>query len=115
MDSTCIHNMKLHPAPFGMIKSGKKTFELRLYDEKRQKIAVGDKISFTDRDSGEVTVKTVIGLHRFESFKELYNSLPLLKCGYTEEDVSLASPSDMETYYSPEEEKKYGVIGIELS
>ena len=107
--------MKLHPAPFGMIKSGKKTFELRLYDEKRQKIAVGDKISFTDRDSGDVTVKTVIGLHRFESFKELYNSLPLLKCGYTEEDVSLASPSDMETYYSPEEEKKYGVIGIELS
>jgi len=32
-----IHNMKLHPAPFEMIKSGKKTIELRLFDESVKK------------------------------------------------------------------------------
>ncbi len=29
-----IHFMHLQPAPFGLIRSGRKTIELRLYDEK---------------------------------------------------------------------------------
>lgn len=109
-----IHNMKLQPSPFEMIKSGKKTIELRLYDEKRKLIKSGDKIVFTNAFTGEILKKTVLKLHLFDSFVELYNSLPLLKCGYTEEDVENADPSDMELYYSAEEQKKYGVVGIEL-
>lgn len=54
-------------------------------------------------------------LHRFDSFAELYRSLPLLQCGYTLEDVDKAHPSDMEQYYSIEEQKQCGVVGIELS
>ena len=38
--------MNLHKAPFQMIKSGAKTIELRLYDEKRKKIKAGDIIEF---------------------------------------------------------------------
>ena len=30
------HTMKLRPNPFRMILCGEKTYELRLYDEKRQ-------------------------------------------------------------------------------
>ena len=41
-----IHNMKLQPEPLEMIKSGQKTYELRLWDAKRQKISVGDTIEF---------------------------------------------------------------------
>ena len=33
-----IHKMKLHNGPYELIKKGIKTIELRLYDEKRQKI-----------------------------------------------------------------------------
>ena len=106
--------MKLNPPPFAMIKSGKKTIELRLFDEKRQKIKVGDKIVFTNTNTGEILDTTVVKLHRFNSFEELYKSLPLLKCGYTEENIDKAKPSDMEQYYSVEEQKKYGVVGIEL-
>ena len=109
-----IHNMKLHPSPFEMIKSGEKTIELRLFDEKRQKIKVGDKIIFTDVATGETVTKRVAELHIFVSFEELYESLPLLKCGYTAEDIGDAKPSDMEEYYSAEEQRKYGVVGIEL-
>ena len=57
---------------------------------------------------------TVAKLHCFESFEALYQSLPLLKCGYTAEDINNAHPSDMEVYYSAEQQKKYGVVGIEL-
>ena len=108
------HPMKLHHAPFEKIKSGEKTIELRLFDEKRQKINPGDKIVFTNNATGETLTKTVLKLHRFDSFEDLYKALPLLQCGYTAEDIGTAHPSDMEAYYSAEEQKKYGVVGIEL-
>ena len=109
-----IHNMKLHDSPFEKIQSGQKTIELRLFDEKRQKIKVGDVIEFTNTSNGEKMRATVKKLHRFESFAQLYKALPLLQCGYTSEDIDTAQPSDMEQYYSAEEQEKYGVVGIEL-
>ncbi len=108
------HRMKLHSAPFEMIKSGQKTIEFRLNDEKRQMLKIGDDILFTNTASGETLKRRVLNLHYFNSFDELYKSLPLLKCGYTEQDVGSAKASDMEVYYSLEELKKYGVVGIEL-
>ena len=108
------HHMKLQPEPFEKIKSGEKTIELRLYDEKRQKIKPGDRIVFTNTATGETCTKRVVKLHRFDSFAQLYEALPLLQCGYTVEDVDKAHPSDMEAYYSVEEQKKYGVVGIEI-
>ena len=106
--------MKLNPAPFEMMKSGQKTIELRLYDEKRQLINVGDEIVFSNTVTGETFQTKVLKLHRFDSFADLYKSLPLLKCGYTGEIVHKASPTDMERYYSVEEQNQYGVLGIEL-
>ena len=110
-----LHHMKLDPQPFEMIKNGQKTIELRLFDEKRQKIKAGDVIVFTNTATGETLTATVSRLHRFHSFDELYQVLPLLQCGYTEADVDQASPSDMEQYYSAEEQQTYGVVGIELA
>ncbi len=109
-----VHNMKLRSSPFEMIKSGRKTIELRLFDEKRQQMKAGDKVVFTNTATGETLNTTVVKLHRFNSFEELYKSLSLLECGYTAEEADKAHPSDMEQYYSAEEQKKYGVVGIEL-
>ncbi len=109
-----IHHMKLNPTPFEMIKSGEKTIELRLYDEKRQQVKAGDNVIFTNTATGEMLHTSVLKLHRFDTFDELYHTLPLLKCGYTTENVDNAKPSDMEQYYSVEEQNKYGVVGIEL-
>lgn len=114
-ETNMVHNMKLNPSPFEMIRSGKKTIELRLLDEKRKQIKVGDTIIFTNTDTLEVLTKIVVKLHVFNDFEELYGALPLLKCGYTEENVSYAKASDMEEYYSKEKQKEYGVVGIELS
>ena len=109
-----LHKMNLNSEPFEMIRCGEKTIELRLYDEKRKMIRVGDGIIFTEVTTGETVSAEVIGLHIFDSFYELYRALPLLKCGYTPENVGSASHTDMREYYSEGEEKKYGVIGIEL-
>lgn len=108
-------DMKLDPKPFEMVKSGQKTIELRLYDEKRRKIKSGDIIRFvrTD-DENEVIEAEVISLYLFKDFTALYRELPLLKCGYTSENSANADPKDMEFYYTPEKQKKYGVVGIEI-
>lgn len=111
---TTVHEMKLHAAPFEKIKDGTKTIELRLLDEKRKKIKEGDVIAFTNTADGERMHTIVRKLHRFHSFEELYAALPLLQCGYTAENIDAAHPSDMEQYYSVEEQKKCGVVGIEL-
>ena len=47
-----IHYMKLNPKPFAMIAEGRKTIELRLYDEKRQGISLGDTIVFKNTENG---------------------------------------------------------------
>ena len=109
------HMMRLAPQPFEMIADGTKTIELRLYDEKRRRIGVGDEITFVHTQSDEEIRAKVIALHIFDSFKELYNALPLLKCGYTEADIASASPSDMDVYYTAEQQKQYGVVGIEIA
>lgn len=109
------HNMQLQSAPFEMIKNGTKTIELRLYDEKRRKIQIGDTIVFALTSNCTETLRVkVIDLFVFDSFAELYNALPLLECGYTEDDIDTASPKDMDVYYSLEEQQKYGVIGIKI-
>lgn len=109
------HEMLLTAEPFELIKSGQKTIELRLNDLKRQAIQVGDEITFYRTDDQSHTILTqVLALHYFDSFEELYHQLPLEKCGYTVDNIVEASPKDMENYYSKEQQKRYGVVGIEL-
>ena len=111
-----LHRMHLDPDAFAAMDAGKKTVELRLYDEKRRRIQAGDIIRFesTDDDT-DVLYARVEGLRFFASFDELYAALPLTACGYTPEKAKTASPRDMDRYYSPEAQKKWGVVGIELS
>lgn len=109
------HYMHLNEGPFEKIRFGKKTIELRLYDEKRQKVSIGDVIVFDNLSEPGVTISArVTDIHRFDNFDALYKSLPLQKCGYSDDEVKTASPDDMLEYYSKEEQQKYGVVGIEI-
>ena len=108
-----IHHMKLNDVPFKRVEGRAKTVELRLFDEKRRMISIGDTVVFSHAEHPERTLQTrVTSLHRYGSFGELYAALPHDKLGYLEEES--ASPSDMDAYYSAEEQKLLGVIGIEI-
>lgn len=110
------HEMNLWSQPFSMIQNGEKTIELRLHDEKRQRIRVGDTILFKNADCPEQTLSCrVLALHHFDSFEELYAHLPLLKCGYTASDIASARPEDMDAYYPKEKQAQYCVVGIEIA
>ena len=109
------HYMNLCSEPFNSIKNKEKIYELRLLDSKRQKLKVGDTITFTNLDNKETLSVKVVGLHKFSSFEELYNNLPLDKCGYNKSNISKSNPKDMEKYYPKEKQSQYGVVGIEIS
>jgi len=105
------HDMRLQREPFEQIKSGKKTIELRLYDEKRQRIRVGDTVTFTAADASDDSIAVrVEALHRFANFRELFDVLPMEKCGFKTGQNSEV----MEDYYSKEEQSRHGVVGIEI-
>ena len=108
-----LHQMKLKSEPFCKIKSGSKTIELRLNDEKRQRVQVGDFIEFTMLDDAaqKLTVR-VTALHHFNSFAELYAALPKEKLGYAPDKTP--DPDHMDAYYPREKQEEYGVLGIEL-
>ena len=108
-----IHEMKLKNAPFQAIQSGKKTIEMRLYDEKRRKLRVGDQIRFRNTENGETLLCKIIALHCYPTFTELYNHHDKISIGYMENEPAL--PTDMSAYYADEEIEKFGVVGVEIS
>lgn len=108
-----LHTMKLRTSPFEKIKNGSKTIELRLNDEKRQKVQVGDFIEFSCLDDPKSKIQTrVTALHHFDSFSELYAALPKEKLGYA--PTEMPDPNHMDEYYPREKQGQYGVLGIEL-
>ena len=108
-----IHEMRLHDDPYQKIKSGLKTIEMRLYDDKRKIIEVGDIIEFENRVTLEKIRTKVVNLFLYNSFSELYEKHDKVSLGYNKEDE--ANPSDMEQYYSKEEQNMYGVVGINIT
>lgn len=109
------HYMNLNKEPFDRVAQGSKTIELRLNDEKRQRIRVGDSIVFSLNGQADRRIRAeVTALYPFASFDDLFRSLPLSACGYTQEELASADPRDMRLYYSEEAEKRYGVLGIGL-
>ena len=107
-----LHEMKLQPNPFASIKRGEKDIEMRLNDEKRKRICVGDTIRFTNLETRETLLAVVLQKHEFPSFKELYQSFDKIRFGYKAEER--ATPEDMSQYYPEEEIAKSGVVGLEI-
>ena len=106
------YNMKLNNKPFNLIKNGTKTVELRLNDEKRKLLNIGDEIEFTNITNGEKLLVEILNLYRYNSFEELYKHFDKIEMGYNKDEI--AEPKDMEAYYSKEEQNKYGVLGIKI-
>ena len=105
-----IHKMKLQESPFERIKNGTKTIEFRLYDDKRSKIKIGDQIEFSKLpDLQETVLVDVLDLYREDTFENLFKKL------FTDENEIKSKTTSMYQYYSPDEEKQYGVLGIKIS
>ena len=104
--------MNLQPKYYDFIKDGTKRIELRLYDEKRQSIQIGDIIEFAKSDDEKFKAE-VIGLLRYNSFADLFEDF----------DISILADSSMTKqellealgeFYTEEKQAEFGVIGIRI-
>ena len=108
------HEMKLQPEYYNFILNGTKRIEIRLFDEKRQQIKIGDTIKFLKEPNlDESFTARVVGLLRYNSFEEMFKDY----------DISILSDKSMtkeeligvlEQFYTKEKQEQYGVLGIRI-
>lgn len=106
------HAMNLQNRYFDFIKNGTKRIELRLNDEKRAKIQLGDEIIFAKNDGEKLTSK-VVGLLQYDNFANLFRDFPieiLSDKSMTKNELRKA----VEEFYAPEKQREFGVLGIRL-
>lgn len=116
MDEENMKTIQMHllPAPFEQIKSGKKQIEIRLYDEKRREICVGDTIVFSKLpDKTEQLTTVVTGLSCFPTFRMLLEAFPAEQFGFENADMEQML-REIHEIYPCERERQWGVLGIHI-
>ena len=107
--------MQLNDVAFNDIKSGKKTIEARIYDEKRKQVLPGDTLTFTNRSKPiEQLTTLVLGISTFRDFGTMFKLLGTKAFGYEQDTTPEDAASGMQAYYPAEEVKKNGVVGIHI-
>ncbi|MBK3495028.1 ASCH domain-containing protein [Viridibacillus sp. YIM B01967] len=106
--------MRLYGEYFKAIKEGKKTVEVRLNDENRRKIKIGDTIKFIRVPEQNETLKVqVTDLRKYDTFEEMYENI-----SFQDFDCEGWSMKAMVegTYeiYTPEQEKRWGTLAITI-
>lgn len=106
------HKMELQPRYYDYIKDGTKRIELRLLDNKRKQIEIGDTIEFSRGDGNTFDAK-VVGLLKYDSFPSLFNDfdINMLADANMTKDELLAILGE---FYTPEKQKSLGVVGIRI-
>lgn len=67
---------------------GNKDIEMRLYDEKRQLINIGDIITFTNKETKDSFDAKLVCLHQYKSFNDLYAKFDKLRLGHEENELA---------------------------
>lgn len=108
------HKLKLQPKYYNFILNGTKRIEIRLFDEKRKQIKIGDTIKFLKEPDLKESFNTkVIELLRYNNFNDMFKDF----------DISILSDKSMskeelidelEIFYTKEKQDKYGVLGIRI-
>ena len=91
-----MHIMNVQTKYYNLLKAGRKTVELRLFDEKRQKIKIGDEILFSDSSNSNDNFKAVVlKLHQAETFDALCQIIsPQKNKKTTKEELTSAKEQD---------------------
>lgn len=105
--------MELQNAYYNFILKGTKRIELRLYDEKRKNIKLGDIITVTNAQTNEEFEVKVVGLLLYETFDDLFCDFDievLADKSMTKEELK----NELEKFYPIDKQKQYNVLGIRL-
>lgn len=102
--------MNLSDKFFSLLGKGLKDIEVRLLDEKRSLLKVGDTITFNN-STNYISTK-VINIEIFDSFEDLLNNISTERIGLSPlKDVAL---NELSLIYPKEKAEKYKIIAIEI-
>ena len=113
-----IVKMNLDNIYYNLIKTGKKTYETRVYDGKRQQLKLLDIIEFKNRDSNQTFQAKITELSHFHDFRSA-----ILDCGLKKVMPNARSVDDAVKLYEnfPHDTgnykkgaQKYGVLRIKF-
>lgn len=106
--------MKLNPKYFEYMKNGTKEIEIRLNDDKRKNLKIGDEIIFQkEPELKEKLCTKVEMLFIKQSFKDILMDLDVKQ--YADQKETRENfLNDLYKFYTKEQEEKYGVIGIKV-
>lgn len=108
------HYMKLLPEYFDYIKNGTKRIEIRINDEKRQKLKLGDIIIFEKQSENKEYLNTKVkSLYKYNNINELIDNFDialLLDKNITKKELI----NIFNDIYSKEKQDKYGILAIEI-
>jgi ASC-1-like (ASCH) protein len=108
------HKMKLYADYFELVKLNKKKYEIRLNDDKRKNILVGDIIKFSNFSLPKETIFVKVKrIQYYSSFANLFNHVPLKLIGFPEKSIDEVFKK-IYSIYSKEDERKFGVILMEI-
>ena len=106
--------MHLESEIFDLVNNNIKDIELRLNDEKRRKVKVGDLIEFigVPNQDESLTVR-VSELRTYNTFEEMYQNIPFkdFDCDGWIMDEMIKGTYDI---YTPEQEKEWGTLAITI-
>lgn len=108
------YRMGLQEKYYNNMKYGNKKIELRLNDDKRKLLNIGDTIYFLLEPERKKELKTkIVGLTKYKNFNEAVDNISI-------EFLSSISDNkeeylnDLNKYYSKEEQDEFGVLAIEV-
>ena len=114
LNSNTMHVMQLRDEYFDKINKGEKIYEIRLSDEKRKKIRIGDDILFLKYSDFHKRIKVrVLHIYNHKSIEEVLNVYSLDALGF--KGMSKPEVLDIITQIYPKTEiKKHGLVLIHI-
>ena len=109
-----IYDMKLQKESFDYIKNGTKRLEIRLNDEKRKQLKLGDIINFHLISNKDKIIKVkIIGLLFYDNIKQLINDydISILTCKNMSQEQLISSFNNI---YPKHQQQKYGILAIKF-
>ena len=108
------HSLKLQPEFYNYMLKGTKRIEIRLYDEKRQQINIGDTITILKEPNLDESFETrVVGLLRYNTFEDMFKDFDISILA--DKNVSKEHLiNELEKFYTKEKQEQYGVLGIRI-
>ncbi len=108
------HQLKLQPQYFDFILYGTKRIELRLYDEKRQRLQIGDTLTFVkEPDRTETLTARIVGLLHYRTFADLLADFDIAVLA-DKSMTKAALLAELGKFYPPAEQARYSVVGIKI-